>query len=52
MKIIITLLAFSLLAGCSIAAELIPSLKYCDKVDYQRNGVDIDIKAKCKAPVG
>ena len=52
MKLTVALLTAALLTGCSAAAELIPSLKYCSQVDYQRNGVDIDIKAKCKAPVG
>jgi uncharacterized protein YceK len=51
MKLTLLLLTLTL-SGCSAVAEMIPSLKYCDKVDYQRNGVDIDIKAKCKAPVG
>ena len=48
----VLLFSFTLLTGCSAVAEMIPSLKYCSQVDYQRNGVDIDIKAKCKAPVG
>ena len=51
MKLSLLLLTLTL-AGCSAVAELIPSLKYCEKVDYQRNGVNIDIKAKCTAPIG
>lgn len=52
MKTVLIVCAFAVLTGCSAVAELIPSLKYCDAVDYKRVGVDINITAKCKAPVG
>jgi len=28
-----------------------PSLQYCDQVEYVRNGADITLKAHCRAPV-
>lgn len=48
----LVLVAFLFLAGCSAVGELIPSLRYCSDVAYKRTGTDIDIQAKCRAPVG
>lgn len=39
---------FVLLTGCSA----MPSMKYCDKVEYKREGSKITLKAECRAPVG
>ena len=36
------------LTGCSS----MPSMKYCDKVEYVRDGSKITIHAECRAPVG
>lgn len=36
----------ALLGGCAVAQSL-PSLRYCDTVDYKRHGRDIDIIAHC-----
>jgi hypothetical protein len=47
MKALAALLV-ALLAGCSS----MPSLQYCDQVEYVRNGADITLKAHCRAPVG
>ena len=39
---------FVLVTGCSA----LPSMKYCDKVEYKRDGSKIHIEAECQAPVG
>lgn len=59
MKTIIALTLVSLLQGCALLGALgigptdvLPSLRHCSKVDYERRGLDIDIKAKCQVPVG
>lgn len=36
------------LTGCAA----IPTMKYCDKVEYKREGTKIHIQAECTAPVG
>jgi hypothetical protein len=48
------LLAFVLLVlpGCSQISAAIPSLQHCDRVSYLREGNQIDIQAKCSAPIG
>lgn len=48
MKKIIILIAVALLAGCSS----LPSMKYCDTVEYKRDGTRVTIHAECHAPVG
>jgi hypothetical protein len=40
------------LTGCAQLAGSIPSLKYCSDVTYVRKGNQIDITAKCHAPIG
>lgn len=60
MKTIIALLLLLLLQGCALlsamgistASDVLPSLKYCHKVDYQRRGVDMELKAECRIPAG
>ena len=39
-----------LLSGCS--AGVLPSMRYCDKVEYVRDGGRIVVKAECRAPIG
>lgn len=47
--IIAAVLAISVLVtGCSA----LPSMKYCDRVEYKREGSRIHVKAECTAPVG
>jgi hypothetical protein len=38
-----------LLGGCSTA---IPSLRYCDKVEYKRDGNKVKVEAECYAKAG
>ena len=59
MKTIIALTIASLLSGCAIMEalglgpkSLLPSISHCDRVDYQRKGQDIEVKAKCRVPAG
>jgi hypothetical protein len=59
MKTLIALSFLTLLQGCALLemiginhpSDVAPSLKHCHHVDYERRGVDIDIKAKCRVPV-
>lgn len=37
-----------LLTGCGG----LPSMRYCDKVEYRRDGNKIDVHAECRAAVG
>lgn len=37
-----------LLSGCSA----LPSMQYCDQVEYRRDGSLVHIEATCRAPVG
>ena len=47
MKTVIVLLIIAL-TGC----QAMPTMKYCDKVEYIREGAKINIKAECMAPIG
>lgn len=47
MKTLTALLAV-LLAGCTG----LPSMRYCDKVEYVRDGSVIKLTAECQAPIG
>lgn len=38
--------------GCSTLSEYTPSLKYCEKVSYERIGAKMKINAECTVPVG
>lgn len=38
----------ALLPGCSA----LPSMQYCDQVEYTRDGSVVHIEATCRAPVG
>lgn len=42
------LLSAMLLVGCSA----LPSMKYCEHVEYVRDGNKIKLTAECMAPVG
>lgn len=46
-----TILVVLLLSGCSTIAGNLPTVQYCDKVVYERNGVDIKASMECKAPI-
>lgn len=48
MKTALVILAVLLLAGCSA----MPTMKYCDHVEYVRDGSRIKLTAECQAPVG
>lgn len=41
-----------LLTGCAQVSQIVPSLQYCDEIDYKRRGSDVELRAKCVAPVG
>ena len=47
MKTVLVLLAL-LMVGCSS----IPSMRYCDKVEYVRNGTKATLHAECQVPAG
>jgi hypothetical protein len=36
-----------MLGGCAQLAQTLPSLRYCDTVEYKRHGREIDITAHC-----
>jgi hypothetical protein len=51
MKTMLILMAV-LLGGCSQLAAVTPSLQYCERVQYERNGNQITLRAECSAPIG
>jgi hypothetical protein len=58
MRLIAPLLVVLLLPGCAVLSamglgpkDLAPSLSMCDRVKYDRKGVDIKIEAHCRVPV-
>jgi hypothetical protein len=47
------------LGGCAVLGmlgigpkDLAPSLSHCDRVKYDRKGLDIKIEATCRVPAG
>jgi hypothetical protein len=59
MRLIALLLGLTLLPGCAVlsmlgigAKDLAPSLSHCDRVKYDRKGLDIKIEATCRVPAG
>lgn len=48
MKTLLALAALALLAACS----QLPSMQYCEQVQYTRTGNQITLHAECRAPVG
>ena len=45
-------IALIALAGCAPLASVTPSLQFCSDVTYKRTGNQIDLSAKCAAPIG
>jgi hypothetical protein len=59
MRLIALLLGLTLLPGCAVLGmlgigpkDLAPSLSHCDRVKYDRKGLDIKIEATCRVPAG
>lgn len=48
MKLVLGAALALLCAACSA----LPSMKYCDQVEYKRVGTKIHVQAECTAPVG
>lgn len=46
MKFIIILIAVGLLSACG-AASYLPSLQYCERLDYSRTGTQSKVYAEC-----
>lgn len=44
--------AVLILAGLLSACSAAPTLRYCEHVEYVRDGSKIHLKAECNAPVG
>lgn len=40
------------LSGCAAVAGISPTFEYCSEVHYNRVGNQIDVTAKCAAPIG
>lgn len=61
---ILLISACTILQGCTVLsaiggvlgitgpADIAPSLKYCQEVQYVRKGIDAEIRAKCTVPAG
>ncbi len=41
-----------LLSGCTAVSEVVPSLKYCGYVKYERIERDFELRANCTIPAG
>ena len=59
MKTALLLLASLALSGCTAMsalglgpADVLPSLRYCDTVQYVRQGTTMQVHAECKVPAG
>lgn len=59
MKSTLLLAAIALLQGCTAMSalglgptDILPSLKYCDTVQYVRQGTSMQVHAECKVPAG
>lgn len=52
MKIILAAIAVLSLSGCAFITGNLPSMQHCDQVVYQRDGNQVSIYAKCRAPIG
>jgi hypothetical protein len=59
MRVFIPLLGLLLLPGCAVLGmlgigfkDLAPSLSHCDRVKYDRKGLDAKIEATCRVPAG
>lgn len=51
MKTIVIIAALAL-TGCAHVAGILPSLQHCSDVKYERHANQIDLTAKCTAPIG
>jgi hypothetical protein len=51
-KLALSSLLLVLLGGCNTIASYVPSLEYCDKVTYSRDGNNAHIEADCHVPHG
>jgi len=51
-KTFVWIILVSSLGGCGLAYKISPSYEYCQELSYVRKGIDVDIVAKCKAPLG
>lgn len=47
-----TVLVLAMLMLLLVGCGSLPSMKYCDKVEYTRDGTKIKLTAECQAPVG
>ena len=50
-----TLISLAIMAGLTAAlpaCSSLPSMQYCDQVQYTRAGNLIHLQAECRAPVG
>jgi hypothetical protein len=59
MKTLAAVTLAALLQGCTALsaigmgpADIVPSLRYCDSVQYVRQGTAMEIHAQCKVPAG
>ena len=55
MKTLAVVLLTTFVVGCTTVAEkvvpeFVPSLTYCDSLDYSRRGKDFAVQAMCKLP--
>ena len=46
------LLLIAALGGCAQLVGNLPTFEYCSDVTYVRHGNQIDVTAKCAAPIG
>lgn len=49
---LLALMAALALSGCGTVGSIVPSLKYCDSVDYSRRGEKVTLIAECEVPSG
>lgn len=52
MKTLIALSLAAALSGCSALVANAPTMQYCSKVNYVRDGNKITVSAECAAPIG
>lgn len=51
MKLFTLCILTVLIAGCAAVAGVTPTLQLCSDVSYIRHGSNVDISAKCQAPI-
>jgi hypothetical protein len=59
MKTVLLLLCALTLSGCTAMSalgigptDILPTLKYCDDVKYERTQTKVTVHAECKVPAG